>query len=234
MLHVQANQTFFIEYENTTERRSYPKVNFLVEYGGEVALVPDFHVVGSKDPPFLLFGRMTGVSNLTLGEAKKLIIGENASTGFIKNGSYVQEPIDGELSFGILNMEADAKLLKTGDLNLDVGTLFMKKGTRIPARRVEMTIIDAHLEGGSMITTSGQGPSAGQGLGAGLSSIVGSGAGHGGPGGPNPSVSGGTVYGSYIYPVHPGSGGGNGAGGIGGGAGGSTVKVSKSCGQKRV
>ena len=188
--------------------------------------MPDFHIVGSKDPPFALFGRMTGVSNLTIGESRRLIIGENASTGFIKNGSYLQEPVDGELSFGMLTMEAGTKFLKPGDLKLVLGTLHMKKETLIPARTLEMTIIDAHLEGGSRIITSGQGPKAGQGHGRGRSGgNVGSGAGHGGPGGPSSSTAGGSTYGSYVYPLFPGSGGGNGAGAVGGGAGGSTIQV---------
>lgn len=66
--HIKKNQKFFIEYEEATQRRSFPKVNFQVDYGGEVILVSDFHIAGLKNPAFVLNGRITGVSNLTLTE----------------------------------------------------------------------------------------------------------------------------------------------------------------------
>ncbi|KAK3755992.1 hypothetical protein QZH41_003345 [Actinostola sp. cb2023] len=68
-LHIKQNQVFYIEYEEATQRRSFPKVNFQVDYGGEVVLVSDFHISGLKNPALILNGRITGVSNLTLTEA---------------------------------------------------------------------------------------------------------------------------------------------------------------------
>lgn len=70
VLHVMKNQTFFIEYEEFTRRRSFPPVNFRVDYSGEVMLVSDVHVAGNKNPAFDLKGRITGVSNLTLTEGR--------------------------------------------------------------------------------------------------------------------------------------------------------------------
>ena len=40
------NQVFFIEYEEFTRRRSFPPVNFKVDYLGEIMLVSDVHVAG--------------------------------------------------------------------------------------------------------------------------------------------------------------------------------------------
>ena len=74
ILHVLKNQTFYIEYEEFTRRRSFPPVNFKVEYSGELMLVSDFHVAGKKDPALHLEGRITGVSNLTLAE-NRLFLG---------------------------------------------------------------------------------------------------------------------------------------------------------------
>ena len=70
VLHVTKNQTFFIEYQEFTRRRSFPPVNFKVDYSGEVMLVSDVHVAGKKNPAFELEGRITGVSNLTLTEGR--------------------------------------------------------------------------------------------------------------------------------------------------------------------
>lgn len=67
-LHIKRSHVFYIEYKEATQRRSFPKVNFRVDYGGEVVLVSDFHISGLKNPAFVLDGRITGVSNLTLTE----------------------------------------------------------------------------------------------------------------------------------------------------------------------
>ncbi|KAJ7340204.1 hypothetical protein OS493_002935 [Desmophyllum pertusum] len=48
VLHITKNQTFFIEYQEFTRRRSFPPVNFKVDYTGEVMLVSDFHVAGRR------------------------------------------------------------------------------------------------------------------------------------------------------------------------------------------
>ena len=58
--HIQSGQRFYIEYEEATSRRSFPKVNFDVDVGGELVAVADFHVSGSKDPALKLNGRITG------------------------------------------------------------------------------------------------------------------------------------------------------------------------------
>lgn len=223
LLHIQPNQTFYIEYQEVTQRRSFPKVNFKVDYGGEVMLVSDFHISGNENPTFQLDGRITGVSNLTLTEGRVFLAGENASSALIKGKSYVEKPLDGKLSFGVFGMEAASQLQYTKHMELDIDTIYMRQRAVISADTIVMTMRDAHLEGSSNITTSGRGPEAGKGLGVGsYVNSIGSGAGHGGQGGPATTTSGGIGYGSYVYPVHPGSGGG----GPSGGNGGSTIKVS--------
>ena len=84
VLHVMKNQTFFIEYEEFTRRRSFPPVNFKVDYSGEVMLVSDVHVAGKKNPAFDLEGRITGVSNLTLTEGRVFLGKKGPSEGRTK------------------------------------------------------------------------------------------------------------------------------------------------------
>ena len=221
-LHVQKNQSFFIEFQEFTRRRSFPPVNFKVDYTGEVILVSDFHVSGKKNPAFQLDGRISGVSNLSLAEGRVMLVGENASSALLRNKRYLETPIQGKLTFGVITMEASSKILFAEHMKLDSSTMYMRQKALISAETVAMVTNEAHLEGSSSITSSGKGPRAEQGVGLGSSfRNVGSGAGHGGQGGPGSTTSGGLGYGSYVYPVHPGSGGG----GFNGGAGGSTVEV---------
>ena len=226
MIHVEPEQTFYIEYQEATQRRSFPKVNFKVDYLGELIVVSDFHVSGNKNPTFILNGRLTGVSNLTLTDNRVLQAGVNASNALIQNRSYVTTPIDGHLTFGVVNLEAGSKMLFSKHLVLATDLFSMRKGAILSADSMVISVKEAHIEGGAAVITSGRGPNPGTVLGVGTSaSGVGSGAGHGGLGGPSTTSPGGAGYGSFIYPSHPGSVGGAGSSGVGGGAAGSTIKV---------
>lgn len=198
-----------------------------MDYRGELIVVSDFHISGNKNPAFVLDGRLTGVSNLTLTENRVLQVGANASNALIQNRTYVATPIDGQLIFGVVNMEASSKMLFSKRVQLVTDLFTMRQQSILSAESILLSLKEAHFEGGSSVVTSGRGPQPGTGLGAGATiSGIGSGAGHGGQGGPSTTTSGGVGYGSFIYPTHPGSGGGQGSGGKGGGAAGSTIKVS--------
>lgn len=148
------------------------------------------------------------------------LAGENVSSALLKNKEYIETPIEGELTFGVFIMEASSELRFAKHMKLDTSTLYMRQKAIISADTIHMYLNEGHLEGSSHISSSRKGPRAQQGLGPGSNS-VGSGAGHGGQGAPSTTVLGGSGYGSYVYPVHPGSGGG----GRNGGAGGSTTEV---------
>jgi len=222
-IHIQPHQKFYIEYEEVAIRRSFPKVNIILDYKGEVFLVPDFHVTGLKSPAFEFNGRMTGVSNLTITENRLLRLGKNASTALMKRGNYTETPVEGELTYGVLVLEADSKVIFENKVDLEADTLHMRKNTLLTGSSVAIVSAEVIIEGGANITTSLRGPAAGAGIMPGVSTQdgVGSGAGHGGQGGPSIYVNGSEGYGSYVSPSHPGSGGG----GPFGGQGGSTIKV---------
>ena len=221
-MHIQRQHKFFIEYDEVTMRRSYPPINFKVDYEGELFLVPDFHVSGLINPALELNGRITGVSNLTITENRLFAVGWNASSALTKKGNYTEEPVDGQLAFGVLILESGSRLRFEKNINLEADTLHMRKNTLLSGSPIVMTCGEMLLEGGSNITTIRQGPKAGKGTSPGIAlNNVGSGGGHGGQGGPSVYTKGSVGYGSYVYPVHPGSGGG----GSNGGRGGSTIKV---------
>ena len=95
LIHVQPNQTFYIEYSQSDNQRSVPPVNFRIEENGEIFLPADFRVIGEDDPPFYLDGRMSGVYNFTVGEGKEFVVGPHATNAQVNNGSYVDEPTPG-------------------------------------------------------------------------------------------------------------------------------------------
>ena len=159
---------------------------------------------------------------MLMDNALLLLAGENISSALMKNKEYIETPIEGELTFGVFTMEASSELRFVKHMKFDVSTLYMRQKAIISADTIHMNLNEAHLEGSSRIISSGKGPKAQQGPGPGsYVGSAGSGAGHGGEGAPGSTVAGGSGYGSYVYPVHPGSGGG----GSNGGAGGSTTKV---------
>lgn len=119
-------------------------------------------------------------------------------------------------------MEAGSKILYSEHLKLNVDLIHMRAQSLVSADTVSLSCSEALLEGGSVISTTGRGPASTSGPGAGkVLSNAGSGGGHGGEGGPSTTIAGGSGYGSYLYPLHPGSGGG----GTSGGRGGSTIQV---------
>lgn len=221
-VHIQPHQKFYVEYEEVTIRRSFPRVNFILDYKGELFLVPDFHVVGLKIPAFEFNGRMTGVSNLTVTQNRLVRVGLNASTALMKRGNYTEPPIEGELTFGVLVLEESSEFIFENKVELEADTLHMRKNTLLTGSSMNIISAEVIIEGGANITTSRRGPPAGAGIIPGVAwNDVGSGAGHGGQGGPSVYVNGSEGYGSYVSPTHPGSGGG----GTLGGRGGSTIKV---------
>ncbi len=96
MLHIQGNQTFYIEYTQAAERRALPPVNFQIDQYGELFLVPDFRIIGLHDRPFYLDGQLSGVYNMTVAEKKELVVGPHATNAQLNNGSYVEEPTLGK------------------------------------------------------------------------------------------------------------------------------------------
>jgi hypothetical protein len=158
----------------------------------------------------------------TIFLGKVVVVGPKASNAQIKNRTYTSNPVDGALAFGIVMIEANAQLRFAKQMELNTDLIQMRAQSIASADTVVLSCAEAHLEGGSTITTSGRGPVFQSGNEPGKEmSGAGSGAGHGGRGGPSTTTTGGSGYGSYINPVHPGSGGG----GTSGGRGGSTIKV---------
>lgn len=158
-------------------------------------------------------------------------VGPNANNAQIKNRTYTSIPVEGALTFGVVMIEASAQLRFMKQMELNNDLIQMRARSVVTADTVVLSCGEAHLEGGSLITTSRRGPAIESGNEPGKElNGFGSGGGHGGQGGPSSTVTGGSGYGSYIYPVHPGSGGG----GKSAGRGGSTILVSSAINRKYI
>ena len=218
LIHVQSNQTFYMEYQKATSKRSNPKVNFLIEEHGDLITVNDLRISGGKTPAIDLRGTVRGVIKFTLSTSKACHISEKGS---ITVGLHRENTSSVAINLGMLTLEYNANLIFTEGGELDIGYFTMRQKTLMSAKyfSIKSTAID--IEGEGRITTTARGEKTG--LGAGNNTKgSGSGGGHGGYGGGYEINGGGVPYGSYSEPTHHGSKGG----GVQGGHGGSLIKVS--------
>lgn len=217
LIHVQPNQTVYMEYEKATSKRSNPKVNFLIEELGELITVNDLRISGDKSPSFNLQGSIKGVRKLTLSASK---VGHISKSGSITAELHRNNLSTVAISLGSLTLEYGAKLTFSHGGELDIGYLTMRKKTLLSAQYFDIKSTAIDVEGEGKITTTEQAKERGLGRGN-ETDGVGSGAGHGGYGGGYDVHGSGEAYGSYTFPTHPGSVGG----GRNGGFGGSVLKV---------
>ena len=217
LLHVQSNQTFYMEYQKATSKRSNPKINFIIEENSDLITVNDFRISGDKSLPIDLRGTIRGVTKFTLSASKVCHI---SKTGSITAELHPMNTSVIAINLGMLTLEYNARVVFAEGGELDIGYFTMRQKTLMSANYfyIKATAID--IEGEGRITTTAQNEDLGLGAGNDTQGI-GSGGGHGGYGGGYDEKGGGNPYGSYSEPTHPGSKGG----GLHGGLGGSVVKV---------
>ena len=217
LFHVQSNQTFYMEYQKATSKRSNPKINLLIKEHGDLITVNDLRISGGMIPAIDLRGTIRGVTKFTLSTSR---VCQVSKTGSITVAIHRENSSAVAINLGMLSLEYDSKLVFTDSGELDIGYFTLRQKTLMSAKyfNIKSTAID--IEGEGRITTSARSEDPGLGTGN-DTQRVGSGGGHGGYGGGYEVNGGGKPYGSYSVPTHPGSKGG----GIQGGAGGSIIKV---------
>lgn len=217
LIHVQSNQTFYMEYQKATSKRSNPRVNFLIEKHGDLITVNDLRISGDKTPTVDLRGTIRGVTKFTLSTSKVCHISE---TGSITVGLHRENTSTVAINLGMLTLEYNSKMMFSDGGEMDIGYFTMRQQTLMSAKYFYIQSTAIEIEGEGRITTTAQGKKPG--LGAGNDTRgSGSGGGHGGYGGGYEKNGGGEPYGSYSEPTHPGSKGGGRQGGVGG----SVIKV---------
>lgn len=98
-IHVQSDQTFYIEFDEYHLTRSSPPCSFIIDYGGDLWVSADFRIIGDDRTAMLLEGHLVGMYNLTLEKGRQIIIGENATNARLVGTSYVT------LTDGMLNKD---------------------------------------------------------------------------------------------------------------------------------
>ena len=91
-LHMRSTQKFYVEFAPLLPKRSSPPCNFIIDYGSEIWLSPDFRVIGRADVAMQLDGHMSGVYKVTLEDGRKMLLGVNASNLRYIEGEYVLSP----------------------------------------------------------------------------------------------------------------------------------------------
>lgn len=222
LFHLFAGQTIYVEIVESKRGYTIAPVSYKLDAGSTAHYPSSLTILGTRCD---LNGQMVGVDQLILAKGAGINVGPTATTSKWENGSYIFISRPGNLIFGEVIIQNNAKVDFTSiadKVTLTVNHLKIKFHGLLLMNSAEIASSNIEIEsrGTLQITTTGysaeQGPGAGRTIGA-----VGGGAGHGGEGGAaTGSTAGGVGYGLLFRPRDLGSGGGNGSG-VGGPGGGS-------------
>ncbi|WAR26297.1 TENX-like protein [Mya arenaria] len=199
--------------------------SFDLKPDGELRLPKSVELKGEASS---LEGILSNIQNLIISSYQKVTLSANARTGVCCDsaGQHTSLTEKGEYSFSKFTLESFAEVVFEKDPSSLKGIQFveleLQYGAVLRGESLDIKATSLLLHPGSTLTLNGGGYMAESGPGAGaMDNNIGTGAGHGAPGGSYDSaVSGGVVYDNTRLPVEAGSGGGNtleGSGGSGGG-----------------
>jgi hypothetical protein len=232
---VEADETYFIEYEEGVDKHTRPMVNFLVREGGELRLNPALDLMGLHPVTFQLAGLLTGAQNLRLTNGKVGHILPTGHNAVMNLGQIANISAPGTLVIAKLHLDVDTLWMYDTVMEVTAGTVIMRDNATIQADNITLNVGNLWMDGGSFMNVSARRPPAAIRSGDGptanytftnVNYTYGQGAGHGGWGGGEylgeENGYGGQPYGSYTRSYHVGSDGGkNGSSsslpGIGGG-----------------
>lgn len=243
LIHLHNHQHLVAVYEEAIFSAFTSGVNFILDQGSELIFPSLTYIYGvgiqmtgnPEKRSIQLFGRLTGVSNLVLGQGSLLYMNADGHTAMLSNGTYSRVDSPGNLLFGTMDLRSTSTFKTAPDVyfNCSVSLLDARYKAVISAESVFIQASKMNIEAGANITTSaGDRPldqadsTSGQGLSA-SDSFVASAAGHASSGGgrwvnaSHPAMlEGGEYYDSVYYPQERGSVGGDNnvdSGGQGGG-----------------
>ena len=233
LLHAHENQRFFIEYEEGLPNAFTTGVNFIVDHNAELILPSHVYVYGSgirlrgyqESRSLQLSGRLTGVSNLIVGQSSSMYFTSTAHTAFLIGGQYSFKDAEGEFRLGSLDMRSASRFIFSPDIPLkaSISRMDVRFEAIISAESFHISASIANVEAGSKLTCSAADrplDTLDSTKGTGKAGTYGSGAGHTSEGGHSPSVKGGAIYGRLTTPTERGSAGGKGSSGQAGKGGG--------------
>ena len=221
-VHLQTNQTIYVEVVESVTNETTAPCSFKVDQGAEIVFPSKVHIYGTRSE---IDGRITGVTDLVIALGGIIEFSSTAQTAKVENKEYLRIDKNGNFSFGSVLVKRGSKIVfkKINDtLMLNSGLFRVKyEGLMILNHGIIRSSF-AWVESEGVLMLDGTGFAGEQGPGKGITkNDIGGGAGHGGEGA---GLNGGLPYDSVYSPHVLGSGGGNGQG-VGGAGGGTLLWV---------
>ena len=117
-LHIQSNQTAYVEYVESVMNRTEAPCSYKIDYNGEIVLPFEFHVHGIRT---VIDGRMTGVHHLYIEHSGSIEFSETASTALIENRTLTEMSPPGNASIANIFVKKGAELNLTRRREVVVG-----------------------------------------------------------------------------------------------------------------
>lgn len=210
--HIREQQKIYVEYVESETNRTEAPCSYRIDQFAELVLPVEFHVHGVRTE---IHGLLTGVHHLFVEDAGYIQVTSTAQTALLENRTYVDVTTPGNVSLAdvIVKKGGVLDLLRQSDVLIKVtSSVFEVKyqGKVLVNHGILFTSFgDVETEGNMVLDGNGWGPGSGPGKGGVNQGSFGSGAGHGGQGGPS-GILGGQSYDSVFKPLMLGSGGGSG------------------------
>ena len=213
--HIRRDQKIFVEYIESETNKTEAPCSYRIDVGGEIILPSEFSMHGTRS---IFEGMIVGVRDLFVSFGATADFYSTVQTALTENNNYIAISEPGNISFAVVIVKkgGDIEFRKnTGFLRINVDELKIKYQGKLNMNHGKVFSTFAWLDSQGHFNLDEGGNPAEKGPGAGRSTAIGTGAGHGGKG----AREGGQAYGSVYRPLVLGSGGGNG-GGTGGSGGG--------------
>lgn len=164
LIYVHKMQKFIAEYEEASGRDFLSGINFIVDYGGEIILPSSYYIYGygvqmtgyTGRRSLQLYGRLTGVIDLVIGQGSLVYMGSQAHTSFLSKGKYIYTDVEGSCRFATVDLRGSSTWKYAPDvtMNISVGQIDARYESLISAESVYITASSVRLEAGSKLTTS--------------------------------------------------------------------------------
>ena len=221
LLHIYKDHKVVMEVVEAQRTTTKTPVNLKIESGGEAVMATTVYIVGSGAVALDCNGTLSGILNLyvTQNRVVRLLRGARTSRKDEQAGTFLFSNLK-LFSGSELTMEDDV------EMRMYVGFVNIKYSSSLSAHHLKMFTSELDVERGGLLSTAGENSARQASPSKEVSALpLGAGAGHASTGGPGSGGSGGTYYGSVLYPVESGRRGGSGPAGRPGGSGGGSIRI---------
>ena len=164
LIQVHQMQKLIAEYEEASGRDFLSGINFIVDYKGEIILPSSYYIYGygvqmtgySERRSLQLYGRLTGVIDLVIGQGSLVYMGSQAHTSVLSKGKYIYMDSEGSCRFATVDLRGSStwKYAPDTTMNVSVGQIDARYESLVSAESIYITANSVKLEAGSKLTTS--------------------------------------------------------------------------------